>query len=156
MTYSTRFGFVTFIISGYILFSVTHFFSPCFRWPDSPARLKKSRAKRWWGYLHSTMDLPVVRKHTQTDFYEEPVIVSLFWGYGGWREKTLTLSSLTLNTTEFSWSFTAEDCVTQNPLLLLQRTTWKNDDLNSIGLDELSIFFISLLWLSCVLYAYWE
>lgn len=105
----------------------------------------------------------IVRKCTLMDVYEEPVIVSFFWGCsrdGGWSGRTPTLLAI-LNKTECPWSFTAKDSITHNPLLLLQKKvnyklngTWL-DDKKKTSLQQ-TIFFISLLWLSCVPYTYWK
>lgn len=93
---------VSFIVSSCIpdCFPVTHFISLCFRWPDNPARLKRSRAARRRSYLHSTMNLAAARKHVEADFYEEPVIVFIIARIRRLKErKDSALSSPTISTT---------------------------------------------------------
>lgn len=118
--------------------SVVNFFSSCFRWPDSPAHLKHSKAKHYWSYSISTMGLSVMRKHSDR----------LLWWTGGillrdGREKTLTPPSL--NTKECSWSFTAEDYFTHNPSLLPQTTTCGVRQLDSIDF-HCDLYFSSLFY----------
>lgn len=122
--------------------SVVNFFSSSFRWLDSPAHLKHSKAKQ---YTISTLGLSVRRKHSD----------GLLWWTSGvplrdGREKTLTPPSL--NTNECSWSFTAEDYITHNPLLLPQ-----NDDLQSetVAITRLdSINFLCDLYFSSLFYGF--
>lgn len=125
--------------------SVVNFFSSSFRWLDSPAHLKHSKAKQYWSYTISTMGLSVRRKHSD----------GLLWWTSGvplrdGREKTLTPPSL--NTNECSWSFTAEDYITHNPLLLPQNDDLQSETVTITRLD--SINFLCDLYFSSLFYGF--
>lgn len=130
---------------------MTHFLFPCLRWPDSPARPEKSRAKRWWGHLHSTMDLPVVRKHAQMDFYEKPVIVITL------RTRWLKRkdSDTVIPHLKHKWVFLYFYCRGLHHPKSFTATTnnnLNNEDLNDTGLDELPLQTTYTLHLSSMAY----
>lgn len=140
------------------LFSVTHFFSPFFRWPDSPARQEEQ--KKMVLELLIQHNGPVSGEETHSDGLLRGTSNCLIFSEDWWLKRQD--SDTVFHHLKHNWVSLILYCRgLHHPQSFTATTNNKkvNYDLNRTGLDDkeqFSVFFISLLLLSCVPYVYWE